>query len=70
MTVSRGFFIDSPSMMVAEAKRLSFVFVEVAVAQEYLLNHLYKTGDSIEFKALEVPGVLMVVHKDDQDSTY
>ena len=59
---SRGIYIESASQMVHEAKRLGFVFVEVAVAQEYLLNHLFQPEDRLHFEAARVPGVMMVKH--------
>ena len=59
---NRGFYIESASMMVNEARRLGIVHVDVSVAQDYLLNHLYQDSDEIEILPTKVPGVMMVRH--------
>lgn len=67
---SRGIYIESASQMVHEAKRLGFVYVEVAVAQEYLLNHLFQPSDGLVFDSSSVPGVMMARYVNPEEGPF
>lgn len=56
--------IEDTVQMRHEAEKRGFVFVELTIAQEYLLNHEFEANDPLKFEPGPVPGVIRVTHHD------
>jgi len=60
-----GMRIENTSQMIDEAAKRDFIYVDVEIVRDYLLNHLFDEKDvgRLSFDSTNVPGVLMVRYK-------
>lgn len=55
--------IDNATQMVQELETRQFVLIDLEVAQEYMLYHMYEMCGSINIQPTNVPGVFVAKKK-------